>query len=160
LVDAVDTKKVAGRRVLRFESLDAIAADVEMLARGREVRSLGNWTAGQNLAHVALMMTRSIDGFPARMPWYVRVPVRLLLKGKLLKGPMPPGFKAPASAGIAPEAVSWEEGLRRIRGALARLKAEKQRAASPFLGKLSVEEWDRLHCRHAELHLSFLVLEE
>jgi hypothetical protein len=25
-----------------------------------------------------------------------------------------------------------------------------------MLGKLSIDEWNRLHCRHAELHLSFM----
>jgi hypothetical protein len=157
VVDGVDTKKVAGRRVLKFESLDAIAREVEMLARAREIRTLGNWSAGQNLAHVALTMTRSLDGFPGNFPWVVRAMMGLLMKGYVLNKPMAPGFKAPKRAGLSPEAVSTEEGLARMRGALARMKVETQRAPSPMLGKLSVEEWDRLHCRHAELHFSFLV---
>jgi hypothetical protein len=157
---AVDTKKVSGRRELRFESLDAIARDVEILAGAREIRALGNWSAGQNLAHVALTMTRSIDGFPGELPWVVRVMMRMLMKGYVLNRPMTPGFKAPKRAALSPEAVSTEEGLSRMRGALARMKAETKRAPSPMLGKLSVEEWDRLHCRHAELHFSFLVAEE
>ena len=154
----VDTKKVAGRRVLKFDSIDAIAADVELLAKARAIRSLGNWSAGQNLAHVALTITRSIDGFPAAMPWFVRVLMRLL-KGHLLSRPMSPGLKAPKRAALSVDPVPLEEGLRQIRAALARLKSETKRSPSPLLGKLSAEEWNQLHCRHAELHLSFLVPE-
>jgi hypothetical protein len=36
------------------------------------------------------------------------------------------------------------------------LKTEPQRHPSPFFGTLTNEEWDALHCRHAELHLSFI----
>ncbi len=44
-----------------------------------------------------------------------------------------------------------------LRQAIHRLQTEEKRAPNPVLGKLTREEWDRLHCRHAELHLSFLV---
>jgi hypothetical protein len=160
VTNSVDTTKVAGRRVLRFESLDAILAEVEALAKAKQIHSLGNWSAGQNLAHVALTMTRSMDGFPSNMPWVLRAAMRLFMKGRLLRKPMSPGFKAPKRAGLSPDAVSTEEGLSRLRAALARMKAEKRRVPSPFLGELTVEEWNQLHCRHAELHLSFLVPDE
>jgi hypothetical protein len=160
VADQIDTRKVGGRRGLRFDSLDAILADVEMLEKAKRVRALGNWSAGQNVAHVALLMTRSLDGFPGSIPWFVRMPVRLLMKGTVLNKPMSAGFKTPKAVGSPPEPVSLEDGLAQLRAAIGRLKAESKRAPSPLLGRLSVEEWNQLHCRHAELHLSFLVPEE
>ena len=59
----IDTTKVTGRRTLHFNSLDEIAADVEMLTKAREIKTLGNWSAGQVVQHVATTMNKSIDGF-------------------------------------------------------------------------------------------------
>ncbi|MEX2545983.1 MAG: DUF1569 domain-containing protein, partial [Phycisphaeraceae bacterium] len=56
-----------------------------------------------------------------------------------------------------PPEVSTEEGLARLRVAAERLNREPARAPSPLLGQLSRREWDQLHCRHAELHLGFVV---
>ena len=58
----IDTGKVAGRRELHFNSLDDILADVDRLASSREIRTLGNWSAGQIFEHVARVMDKSIDG--------------------------------------------------------------------------------------------------
>jgi len=157
MMAVVETTGVGQRRKLRFETLDAILLDAQRLAAGAPVVTLGKWSVGQNFSHVAIMMTRSIDGFPAQMPWAVRFVVRMLLKRRILNKPMAAGFKAPAKAGIVPQAATLEEGLAALRTAVGRLKVEKKRAASPILGKLTAEEWDRLHCRHAELHFSFLL---
>jgi len=40
---------------------------------------------------------------------------------------------------------------------VARLQATTKRYPSPAFGPLTLEEWDQLHLRHAELHLSFFV---
>ena len=48
----IDTGKVAGRRELHFNSLEDILADVDRLASSREIKTLGNWSAGQIFEHV------------------------------------------------------------------------------------------------------------
>ena len=58
---------------------------------------------------------------------------------------------------LVPAPVSFEDGLQSLRQAIHRLQTETQRAPNPVLGPLSIEEWNQLHCRHCELHLSFLV---
>jgi hypothetical protein len=58
---------------------------------------------------------------------------------------------------LVPPETSWEDGLKHFRATMQRLKTESQRKPSPFLGELTREQWDQLHCRHCELHLSFLV---
>lgn len=59
----------------------------------------------------------------------------------------------------AAEPVPLDEGLERMRRALGRLKAEAPTAPNVIFGPLSHDEWVALHCRHAELHLGFLVPE-
>ncbi|MBX9787841.1 MAG: DUF1569 domain-containing protein [Pirellulales bacterium] len=34
---------------------------------------------------------------------------------------------------------------------------ETRRVPHPVIGRLSVDQWNRFHLRHAELHLSFFV---
>jgi hypothetical protein len=153
----IDTKKVEGRRKLRFETMDEIGADVEQLARG-PVRNLGNWTPGQVLKHLALAMTYSIDGFPTRAPFPLRIVGKLVKKRVLIKG-MSPGFqlKKDTARALVPAPTDWQEGLAAFQAALKRLQTETKRAPHGFFGSLTNDEYARLHCRHAELHLSFLL---
>jgi hypothetical protein len=155
----IDTGKVIGRRELHFNSLQDIAADVDKLAEAKDIRTLGNWTAGQIFQHLATTMNGSIDGMAFRAPWYIRFIVQTFFKRRFLTKPMSPGFQLPEQAAnvLLPPPTGLEEGLANCRKALQRLQADSQRAPSPVLGVLTREEWEQLHCRHAELHLSFLV---
>lgn len=154
----VDTKKVTRRRSLKFATLDDVLADAQRcMADGYQ--PVGNWTSGQIFSHLARGMNMSIDGGPLRPPWYIRLMGRLMKK-QFIRGPMPPGFQLPEKAAehlVAPNSVNAEQALDELRKAVARLKTTTERAPSPFLGRLTREESDRLHITHCELHLSFLV---
>jgi len=156
----VATNKVQERRDLHFTSVEEILADVEHLAQGN-VRPLGNWTAGQILKHLAIVMDGSIDGPGFRLPWYVRLLGRMIRK-RMLNRPMSAGFRLPSYAAkvLVPPPISFEEGLAAFRHAVHRQQTEAGRKPNAFLGTLTAEEWTRLHCRHAVLHLSFLALDE
>lgn len=156
----VDTAKVQGRRVLKFNSLDDILADVERLNQSK-LRALGNWSPGQILKHVSINMIWCLDGAPVTAPWFVRL-IGWLVKNRFLTKPMSAGFTLPKATAdhLVPGETSWEDGVQAIRTAIGRLKAESQRHRSPFLGELTREQWDQLHCRHCELHLSFLIPEQ
>jgi hypothetical protein len=158
-VAAIDTGKVTQRRQLHFDNLDDILADVDRLASSREIRTLGNWSAGQIFKHLATVMNKSIDGFDSLLPGVVRALFRLLMKQRFLTKPMGAGFKVPAKAAkeLVPMATTLEEGLQSIRQAVKRLQTETKRAPSAVLGPLTADEWNKLHCRHSELHLSFLI---
>jgi hypothetical protein len=153
---SVNTKKVQNRRQLHFDTIEDILADVERLNQGK-VKSLGNWSGGQILKHLSIVMNGSIDGAPASFAWPLRVLGRML-KGRILEKGMSPGYQLKGSAAnaLVPPAVSWAEGLQIFREAVRRQHTESKREPSPFLGPMTREEWNRLHCRHAELHLSFL----
>jgi len=154
---AVATKSVTGRRTLHFNSIDEMLADVDRLNQG-PVTVLGNWSSGQVLKHLTIVMTASLDGFHHRAPWFVRL-IGKVVKKKFLTKPMSAGFNLPkgAASEMVPGPTEWADVIGPFRATVRRLQTEPQRMPSPFLGLLTREEWDRLHCRHAELHLSFLV---
>jgi hypothetical protein len=155
---AVDTTKVGNRRTLHFDNLEDIRAEVERLAGSKDVRALGNWSSGQVFKHLAITMNNSIDGAPPSLPAIVRFFLRLLIKRRMLTKPMSPGFQLPKRAAhMLPPATSFEEGLQSIRHALQRLRTENKRADHLAVGPLTEAEWVQMHCRHCELHLSFLV---
>jgi hypothetical protein len=61
----VKTSRVTDRRELQFSSMPDILDDVEYLASGDPPRTTGNWSGGQIVQHVAMLINFSIDGFPA-----------------------------------------------------------------------------------------------
>jgi hypothetical protein len=162
---AIDVRKVTDRRSVHFDSIDALLADAERLVQldtqGR-VRPLGNMSLGQALGHLALWMHASIDGVPMAAPGWLKVGARLM-KGQVLSRTLPAGYKLPPEAAgqlIPPASITAAEGFNKLSAAAARLNREGKRAPSPMLGTLTPDEWDRLHLRHAELHLSFMQVED
>jgi hypothetical protein len=156
----VNAKKVQGRRELHFAKLADIQAEAERLA-SRPVRQLGNWSLGYSLAHLAGAMKMSLEGVDFKAPWFIRM-LAPLFKKRLLRGPMKPGFQLPKNAAevlIPSREVPTQEGLNELRTMIDRLNREPQRYPSPVFGKMTKEEWDQLHLRHAEMHLSFYVPE-
>jgi hypothetical protein len=159
MANPIDTRKVKERRKLRFESADDVSAEVERLAKCKNVRAVGNWSSGQVLQHLAMTMNNSIDGFPDFVPAPVRLLLRLFLKRRILKRTMSAGLRLPARAAqrMLPPPTTWEEGLDAFRRAAARVKSEPRRSTHPAFGSLTSDEWEKLHCRHSELHLGFLI---
>src|SRR5438132_12714446 len=140
---AIDTAKVTGRRKLQFTCIDDMLADVERLAQTKEVRALGNWSGGQVLRHLTIVMIGSIDGSPKMMPKVMQMMIRLLAKNRFLNKPMAPGFKLPAKAAmLIPPETSSEEGLDEFRRAVGRLKSESARTPHPAIGPPTRDDWD------------------
>lgn len=161
----IKTSKVIGRRSLRFESLVEISDEVERLASAKEIKALGNWTPGQVFKHLAIVMHGAIDGLKIPLPLHMRLilPILVLtMKSRFLNKPMPAGFSLNSDAAkiLVPPETSLEDGLEAIRSGLKRLMNEKKREVHPIIGKLTNEEWDKLQCRHCEMHLSFLIPSE
>jgi hypothetical protein len=159
----VDTAKVAGRRILRFESINEAMAEVERLVeaeRAGRLRRLGNWTLGQTLGHLAAWAEYGYTGAPLNPPFFIRWILRLR-KRKFLYEPMRPGVRIPGVEGgtLATDPLPLEEARERYRRVMERLKAEAPTAPSPALGWLTHNESIALTLRHAELHLGFLIPE-
>src|SRR3954453_12686491 len=159
----VDTGKVTGRRILQFESIDQLLAELDRLAaaeRAGRLKRLGNWTLGQTFGHLATWTEYIYTGVPLNPPFFIRWILRFQ-KRKFLVGPMPAGVKIPNVKGgtLGTDDLPLEEGLRRYRNVLQRLKVEEPTLPSPIFGKMTHGEVIALTLRHAELHLGFFVPE-
>ncbi len=147
------------RRPLRFDRIDEVLADVERLATAEAARGLatsGQWTLGQALNHLATWVNYSYDGVPLRLPLPVRLVMRAL-KRQILTRPMRPGSRLPGVVGgtLAIDVVPTAASLAHARRSFARLQAASPDRPHPLFGPMTLAEWTALHCRHAELHLSF-----
>lgn len=149
----VNTKKVNGRRQVRYESLDDLLNDAQRLST-IELRTLGNWSQGQIYQHLSMSLNASIDGFSFAFPVPVRWLMSVLMKKRFLKKELPPGFKSKAN--YVPKETSTAEGLAALQKSIERQKQETRRAAHPGFGDLTLEEWNDFNLRHAEMHMSFL----
>ena len=114
----IDTGNVTGRRELHFTDLAQLDADARALAEGDaagKLHRLGNWSLGQALGHLAAWTNFGFDGYPMKVPFYIKAMIRPM-KGRLLRGPIPAGKCIPNVAGgtFGTEAISTEEGLKKF----------------------------------------------
>ena len=125
------------RRTLRLPDYDAVLADAESLLAGGYDRA-GRWGLGQACHHLAAVMERSLDGFPSRFPWPVRLAARWLVLGRVLRHRVfRRRFPAPAYL-QPPDEADNRAGLERLRGAVGRLKGHAgPMRPSPVFGRLS-----------------------
>jgi hypothetical protein len=158
----VETKSVQ-RRQLRFTTIADILAEAERLAaadRAGALTTLGNWSVGQIFNHIASWASYPYEGFPSQIkkPPVILRPIIKLSRGWLLNKGFPPGFRIPDVEGgtVGNEPLSTEDGLKKLRAALARLDATPPVHPSPAFGDLTHDEVKQLNMRHAELHLGFL----
>jgi hypothetical protein len=155
----IDTKRVQ-RRELRFRSLDDLEAElsrIESAERRGVLRTLGNWTPGQILGHLATWVGFTYEGNPLRPPWLIRMVLKGR-KGRYLGEGLPAGVRIPKVPGgtLGTDPLPFDEGLVRYRTRLEQLRRETPVRPNVIFGPLTHEEWIRLHLRHAELHLGFL----
>lgn len=156
----VNAAKVKGRRVLRFETLDAALAEAErLLGAGAQVRTLANMLPAQAVEHLARWVDASVDGIQGlTTPPALLRRLAPLFKNAMLNRGLPAGAKLPQDVQArfvpAPDQAPGP-ALAHYRAAIARFNSARSLAPSMLFGRLSREEWTKLHCRHAELHFSF-----
>jgi hypothetical protein len=149
----------ADRRRLRFERIDDVLAELDRLAAADAAGTLttsGRWTLGQSLNHLATWVDYCYDGVPMRTPWPARLIMRAL-KRPILTRPMRPGSRLPGVAGgtLATDVVPTVAALYHARRSYGRLRDAPPDRPHLAFGPMTAAEWTALHCRHAELHLSF-----
>ena len=158
----VKTAKVSDRRQLSFASMADILADVEKLdaaeKEGKEISASGNWSPAQIIEHVMFFVDGSMDGFDFKAPLPLRI-LGLIGRSFILNKPMKPGIKLPRKMSMVlphPKSI-WFDAVSHARKAILRVEAGKYMdQPSPLLGTMSHEDWVKLHCRHAEMHFSFI----
>lgn len=73
---------------------------------------------------------------------------------------MPAGFQISSKMEVVrPKEHDAVKTLSELHKAIERLKQETPQALNPGLGRLTVDEWNAFHLRHAELHMSFVTSE-
>ena len=156
----VDTKS-APRRDLDFQDMEAVLADLDRLEAAERAGTLiqnGNWTLGQNAAHLGDFIEQSYDGFRFKAPVVLRL-LFTALKPVILGRPFPSGVKLRGQLQtlLPQDGVTTEEGLGLLREQIGRIQQGEQiTRPSPLFGKLRHEQWVMLHRNHANLHLSYL----
>jgi len=158
---AINTKKAAGRRSVHYNNLEDLQADAQQLVSSGSVKMVGNWSLGQVLGHLATTMNASIDGFPMMLPWPVRAMMRVLMKKKMLTQITSPGYSIPGKAVamfVPKDGIDPAQALEQLCSAVDRQHKESKRSTNPVLGRLTNEQWLQFHLRHAELHMSFAVV--
>ncbi len=153
-----DTRQVTERRELSFRSMADILNDVEYMAAGDPPKSTGNWTSAQIVQHVGRIIDYSIEGFPVpKAPLPLRIVCRIL-RNKILREPMKPGVTLPTKfARLLPDdRLTWDEAVDGFRAVMTKLDTKRMACRSPVFGKLSPVHWEQMHCRHAEMHFSFI----
>lgn len=151
------TQQPAARRQVSYASLSELLADAERLAAG-PAKTVGGWSLGQIFTHLAIGLEGSVNGYTVKpCSWPVRWVARTFILPRFLKKGMPAGFKLKGDAAqkLVPPPTTTEAGLNRLRAAIALNQATEVRHMHPIFGQLPQAVCDRLHLRHAELHMSF-----
>jgi hypothetical protein len=152
---------------LHFESIEALVAEIDRLVAAQHaghLQATGNWTPAQIFEHLARFIEFSYEGFPFRASWPLRAVshvAKWVAWKPLVDWALRPGFQIPAGAdSLKPDPwADFDVAAARLQAALARIvRGEPMRAASPFEGAITHDQWVYVHLRHAELHLSFLDL--
>ena len=152
----------ASRRKLRFNSIADVKSEIDRIEqadRDGSLRTTGNWTAGQIMAHVASWIEYGYDGYPLKKPpFFLRWVLRFMVK-KFLRDGMPAGIRIPglAAGTIGMDPMPTSDAGERLRKAFQRLDSREEAIFdSPAFGKMSHDDRIQLNLRHAELHLGFL----
>jgi hypothetical protein len=107
--------------VTRLPSYDAVLTEADsLLVSG--YNGPGNWRLGQVCHHLAAVMEMSLDGFPSRLPWRVRLVAHWFVLGRVLKHRVfrrrfaAPDFVQP------PDPADDRTGVKRLWAAVERLQ--------------------------------------
>ncbi len=148
--------KQCPRREVHYVSLEQMLGDVDRLARSN-APTTGNWSMAQIFEHLATTIDKSVDGFGIMAPWPMRV-VGKFFKQRFLHKPMSAGFKLPprAAAVLVPGEQELTAAQEHIHSAVGRFHAATKVHPHPVLETLTRDEWNLLHLRHCELHMSFI----
>jgi len=151
------SSQTANRRKRSYASLNEMVDDATRLTAA-EAPTTGNWSKGQIFEHLARLIDFSLDGFPFKISWPIRIIGIYYFKPRIFKHGMSPGFKLKGATkqALAPDPLEDQAALEHLQKSVQRLETETQRCASPVFGELTCDEWNLTHRRHAELHMSFI----
>jgi hypothetical protein len=148
------------RRKLTFATTADVRRDLLHLAAGPYQR-MGKWSLGQVCEHMRAAIDMSMDGYPIRLGWHLRMLAPVMRWIFFRVKSMPAGLKGPEV--LMPAAAEHvdahdREQVQLLLATLDRYDAfSEELKSSPLFGRLSRSQWDRLHLIHAAHHFSFVV---
>jgi len=150
--------KTAPRRSVKFSTMQDLLDDAEAIAAAPH-ETTGNWSVSQIVYHVGGLVDVSLNGTDLKLPLVVRLFGKLIKSSTLKKG-INPGIQMPAAIRPRfepPEDIPLEESMAQFRKWIAQANEPGSMThKSPLFGELTHEQWVQMHCRHAELHFSFM----
>ncbi|MEO0476493.1 MAG: DUF1569 domain-containing protein [Planctomycetota bacterium] len=151
--------KISLARELRFETLDDILAEARLIAAQPDATTRGSWTLAQNLWHVGRFIQAGVEGYPAKVPFILKLIGPLFKKKFTTKGFKPGVIKLPSQAAehvVAPADTTIEQAMELFEAAVQGAKDKGFLPKNPMMGKMTQQEWSALHCRHAEMHFGLI----
>ena len=147
------------RRELKFANFEEVVNDISELVAS-ETRTSGNHSFGRIVEHLAITNNMVVGKLnPPKLPLIMRM-FMPFLKGRILNGPVDPGFKLPTND---MQSFFWPENEIEPQAALANFKesvasyeTKGPLPAHPIFGKASKEQTHNLLMNHAAMHLSFV----
>lgn len=156
--------KAEPARKLQFDTLDQVVEEARRIAQHPDAPTRGNWSASENIWHVARYLQASVEGYPFQVPWWMKL-VGALMKNRFVSKPMSPGFNTNPSVKTHMEPGGKNVGEITMDRAVGLLEEWVGKAntqgfipANPVFGKMTTQQWVGLHCRHAELHFGMVEL--
>lgn len=146
------------RRELALGSMDEVVAEVERLAAG-QVTTTGKHDFPKIVRHLALSNNMTTGRLAAPKPPLLMRLILPLIRSSILNGPVKPGVKLPAKAETlfwSDDEISTKDAIAMFKDSVAYYKKHGPLPVHPFFGKTTAEQADRLLCRHAAMHLSFV----
>ncbi len=148
---------MAARREITITSLHEVMPEIDrMLENGYD--RCGNWALGDVCNHLTQSVQNSVEGFGFKASWFLRMTLAKVAKRQIFAtGKMRAGISVPQ---LNPKGTNLDDRAEAeaLRAAIAYyLTTPSPRAEHPFFGKMTSEDWDRLHAIHSGHHLSFLI---
>ncbi|MFN3166446.1 MAG: DUF1569 domain-containing protein [Phycisphaeraceae bacterium] len=153
-------------RQLHFDTLDDVLAEARRIAEHPDAPTRGAWSASQNIWHVARYLQASVEGYPFKVPWWMKL-VGPLMKHRMTSKPMASGFNAPRSVAehmepqnVDPSLTTMDRSLGLLETWVAKANEQGFIPRNPAFGTMTTQQWIDLHCRHAELHLGLIEIND
>jgi hypothetical protein len=146
---------VSERRALDYNRVDAIMTDVERLLAGH--KTVGNWTLGQILDHLARSIRLTLRPLRVESPPAPSTPEQDAARQAFFQNRSIPSGREIPTPRIVPDPnadpFASAEALRTVLEHL--IMHESPFPSHPLLGPLNHDEWIHFHCIHCAHHLSF-----
>jgi hypothetical protein len=145
------------RRLIEINNFEELEHELDELESASEIETTGKWSFYQILLHISDSIHYSIHGYPGVLPWLIRKTIGRIVLGRLIaEGKMNPGHYNP-TAPKEREEGDYKSAMSRLRECIKEFKNHDGIfSVHPIFDAMDKHTWEKLHCIHASLHMSFV----